>query len=106
MEGNCRPIMYICDHIQSWNIRLNLQFFNPTFFICILNNIKEYRTGNMLLQSYLVIVNLVGSEVPGEYYEMLCVLISEYFYSYEEEVTEEYFIVLTFLSSMIDALIT
>lgn len=61
----------------------------------------------MLLENHLVIVNPVGNEVPRIYYKKLCVFMFLCFKSgYEEEVTEECFIVLTFLSSVIHTLIT
>lgn len=42
---------------------------------------NEYRAGNILLEKYLVFVNIAGNEVPGIHYEKLCAFMSSCFNS-------------------------
>lgn len=60
------------------------------------------------MEKYVVIVNLVGNKAWGVYYKKLCAFIfilKVVAFSYGEEVRGECFLVLTFLSTVIDTCI-
>lgn len=68
LEEVCGLIMQACHCTQVEYKVINWWLCHPFVFICMLSSINEYRAGNILVEKYLVFVNIAGNEVPGKYY--------------------------------------